>query len=139
MIAAIVRGSHRINVPDGDTMIFPGDRIEAIGSDESLQLFQQRMNHELAVLPQTASKLLLRRLLVREGSPLIGTALRDSGIRSEYHCMAVGFEDADGNIEPATAERVIVRHDAIWVVGEDDSLHTLLHNMMPPKTAQNTK
>lgn len=139
MIAAIVRGSHRINVPDGDTIIFPGDRIEAIGSDESLQLFQQRMNHELAVLPQTASKLLLRRLLVREGSPLIGTALRDSGIRSEYHCMAVGFEDADGNIEPATAERVIVRHDAIWVVGEDDSLHTLLHNMMPPKTAQNSK
>lgn len=139
MIAAIVRGSHRINVPDGDTMIFPGDRIEAIGSDESLQLFQQRMNHELAVLPQTASKLLLRRLLVREGSPLIGTALRDSGIRSAYHCMAVGFEDADGNIEPATAERVIVRHDAIWVVGEDDSLHTLLHNMMPPKTAQNSK
>lgn len=139
MIAAIVRGSHRINVPDGDTMIFPGDRIEAIGSDESLQLFQQRMNHELAVLPQTASKLLLRRLLVREGSPLIGTALRDSGIRSEYHCMAVGFEDADGNIEPATAERVIVRHDAIWVVGEDDSLHTLLHNMMPPKIAQNSK
>ena len=139
MIAAIVRGSHRINVPDGDTMIFPGDRIEAIGSDESLQLFQQRMNHELAVLPQTASKLLLRRLLVREGSPLIGTALRDSGIRSAYHCMAVGFEDADGNIEPATAERVIVRHDAIWVVGEDESLHTLLHNMMPPKTAQNSK
>lgn len=139
MIAAIVRGSHRINVPDGDTMIFPGDRIEAIGSDESLQLFQQRMNQELAVLPQTASKLLLRRLLVREGSPLIGTALRDSGIRSAYHCMAVGFEDADGNIEPATAERVIVRHDAIWVVGEDDSLHTLLHNMMPPKTAQNSK
>lgn len=139
MIAAIVRGSHRINVPDGDTMIFPGDRIEAIGSDESLQLFQQRMNHELAVLPQTASKLLLRRLLVREGSPLIGTALRDSGIRSAYHCMAVGFEDADGNIEPATAERVIVRHDAIWVVGEDDSLHTLLHNMMPPKSAQNSK
>ena len=139
MIAAIVRGSHRINVPDGDTMIFPGDRIEAIGSDESLQLFQQRMNHELAVLPQTASKLLLRRLLVREGSPLIGTALRDSGIRSEYHCMAVGFEDADGNIEPATAERVIVRHDAIWVVGEDDSLHTLLNSMLPPKSAQNTK
>lgn len=139
MIAAIVRGSHRINVPDGDTMIFPGDRIEAIGSDESLQHFQQRMNQELAVLPQTASKLLLRRLLVREGSPLIGTALRDSGIRSAYHCMAVGFEDADGNIEPATAERVIVRHDAIWVVGEDDSLHTLLHSMLPPKSAQNTK
>lgn len=139
MIAAIVRGSHRINVPDGDTMIFPGDRIEAIGSDDSLQLFQQRMNSELTVLPQATSKLLLRRMLVRAGSPLIGIALRDSGIRSEFHCMAVGFEDADGNIEPATADRVIVRHDAIWVVGEDDSLHTLLHSMLPPKTVQTPK
>lgn len=39
MIAAIVRGAHRQNVPGGEAMIFPGDRIEAIGSDDSLQGF----------------------------------------------------------------------------------------------------
>lgn len=125
MIAAIVRGAHRINVPDGEAMIFPADRIEVIGSDDSLQHFQQRMQSEQAAYPLAASRLQLRRLLIRQGSPFIGLALRDSNIRSAYHCMVVGFEDGDGNIIPATAERVILRNDVLWVVGEDDHLTTL--------------
>lgn len=125
MIAAIVRGAHRINVPDGEAMIFPADRIEVIGSDDSLQHFQQRMQSEQAAYPLAASRLQLRRLLIRQGSPFIGLALRDSNIRSAYHCMVVGFEDSDGNIIPATAERVILRNDVLWVVGEDDHLTTL--------------
>lgn len=125
MIAAIVRGAHRINVPDGEAMIFPADRIEVIGSDDSLQHFQQRMQSEQTAYPLAASRLQLRRLLIRQGSPFIGLALRDSNIRSAYHCMVVGFEDSDGNIIPATAERVILRNDVLWVVGEDDHLTTL--------------
>lgn len=125
MIAAIVRGAHRINVPDGEAMIFPTDRIEVIGSDDSLQHFQQRMQSEQTAYPLATSRLQLRRLLIRQGSPFIGLALRDSNIRSAYHCMVVGFEDSDGNIIPATAERVIHRNDVLWVVGEDDHLTTL--------------
>ncbi len=126
MIAAIVRGVHRLNIPDGEAMIFPGDRIEVIGSDESLQLFQQRMTQEHDLLSAASgSKLQLRRLLIREGSPFIGTTLSTNGIRSRYHCMVVGFEDKEGNIQPATADRLIQRNDALWVVGEDDSLAEL--------------
>lgn len=54
MIAAIVRGAHRINVPDGEAMIFPTDRIEVIGSDDSLQHFQQRMQSEQTAYPLAA-------------------------------------------------------------------------------------
>lgn len=125
MIAAIVRGVHRLNIPDGDTMIFPGDCIEAIGSDESLQLFQQRMQQEHQEYALATNRLQLRRLLVRDGSPFIGSALRNSGIRSIYRCMVVGFEDDDSNIVPATADRIIKRNDALWVVGEDNDLQTL--------------
>ena len=125
MIAAIVRGTHRLNIPDGDTMLFPSDRIEAIGSDESLQLFQQHLDSEHHAYPTSSRKLQLRRVLIREGSPFVGVTLRDSGIRSHFHCMVVGFEDADGNIIPAQADRVIARNDALWMVGVDDSLRTL--------------
>ena len=125
MIAAIVRGSHRLNIPDGDTMLFPSDRIEAIGSDESLQLFQQHLDSEHHAYPTDSSKLQLRRILIREESPFLGLTLRHSGIRSHYHCMVVGFEDAEGNIIPAQADRVIARNDALWMVGVDDSLRTL--------------
>lgn len=126
MIAAIVRGEYRLNVPDGEAMIFPGDRIEAIGDDESLQAFACRMSKEHLDLPLASSRLQLRRIIVREGSSFIGVTLRDSGIRSDYHCMVVGFEDAQGNIVPATAERTILRGDAMWIVGEDNDVRKLM-------------
>lgn len=126
MIAAIVRGAHRQNVPDGDTMIYPGDRIEVIGNDESLQAFTQRIMHEHTEMPLSNIGLQLRRVIILDGHPLIGITLRDSGIRSTFHCMAVGFEDKAGNIEPATAERIISRGDALWVVGEDRAVRELL-------------
>ncbi|EJW89867.1 sodium/hydrogen exchanger family protein [gut metagenome] len=126
MIAAIVRGAHRLNVPGGEAMIFPGDRIEVIGNDESLQTFAQRMNQEHDQLPLATSTLQLRRLVIHEGNCFIGQSLRDSGIRSQHHCMAVGFEDASGNIIPATADHIIERGDAMWIVGEDEAVKRLM-------------
>ena len=125
MIAAIVRNGNRINIPDGSAVLFPSDHIEVIGSDESLQRFQQRMQSDIITLSPDTNRLQLRRLLVREESPLIGVALRDSGIRDVYHCMVVGFETSDGSIDPARADRIIVRNDALWMVGEDDNLRRL--------------
>ena len=127
MIAAIVRGQNRINIPDGETMLFPFDVIEVIGSDESMQQFSLRMQQELhSECSSAACRLQLRRLIVREGSPFIGLTLSESDIRSRHHCMVVGFEDTDGNIIPATADRVIRRADAMWIVGEEDSVRALL-------------
>lgn len=128
MIAAIVRGDYRLNAPGGEAMIFPGDRIEVIGDDNSLQTFVRRMNSDCTDLPLNNTAMQLRRLLIREGSFLIGHSLQDSGIRSEYHCMVVGFEDDSGNIVPATAHRIIERNDAMWLVGEDDALRRLMKN-----------
>lgn len=122
MIAAIVRGAHRINVPDGDVRIFPSDCLEVIGGDESLQAFAGRMSRELSDLAPASSGLQLRRLIVREGSPFLGCSLRASGLRGTFHCMAVGVEDDEGNIIPATADRVIGRHDVLWIVGESGAV-----------------
>ena len=132
MIAAIVRGRHRINIPDGETMLFPSDVMEVIGSDESMQAFTQRLSTEVRTdWADAGSRLQLQRLLVGESSPFIGLTLSQSGIRSTHHCMVVGFEDADGLIVPATADRTIVRGDAMWIVGEDDNVRALLRGNRP--------
>ncbi len=125
MIAAIVRGMHRLNIPDGETMLFPGDRLEVIGSDDSLQHFRQRLLAEHQALPLATSRLQLRRLIISADSPFAGTMLSESHIRSTYHCMVVGFEEQSGNIAPATADSLIKRGDILWIVGEDDHLRTL--------------
>ena len=125
MVAAIVRGEQRLNVPDAAAMIFPADRLEVIGDDESLQAFAQRMETERQPVQQ-AGGLQLRRLVVGDNSPFLSLTLAESGIRSRWHCMVVGFEDDGGNIVPATAERVICRTDVLWLVGEDDDVRRLL-------------
>ena len=126
MIAAIVRDDYRLNAPGGEAMLFPGDRIEVIGDDNSLQTFVRRMNEDCRKLPLDSNNLQLRRLLIRDGSFLIGLSLQESGIRSEYRCMVVGFEDDEGNIIPATAHRTIQRGDSMWLVGEDEALRRLM-------------
>ena len=126
MLAAIVRGNHRINIPDGETMLFPSDVMEVIGDDESLQTFAQRMQAEVRTdWADSGRRLQLRRVILREGSPFIGRTLSESGIRSDHHCMVVGFEDNAGNIIPATADRTMLRSDAMWVVGEDPDVRQL--------------
>lgn len=133
MIAAIVRGTSRLNAPGGETMLFPSDRLEVIGSDESLQAFAKRVETELSPeFSPTTDLLQLRRVIFKEGSPLLGVSVRNSGIRSNFHCMVVGFENEVGDIVPTTAERVINRSDAAWIVGEADNLRMLRRFVEPP-------
>lgn len=128
MIAAILRGKHRLNIPDGDTRLFPGDRIEVIGDDAGLDVLARRIGSErYEVTPDDmAHRLVLRRAVIQQESPLCGKALRESGIRSEYHCMAVGFEADNGTLVFATPGYVIRTGDTMWVVGEEKSLQRIL-------------
>ena len=36
-MSSIMRGSQRLNIPNGDTVIFPGDKLQVIGNDDQLQ------------------------------------------------------------------------------------------------------
>lgn len=131
MIAAVIRGSGRINIPDGKTRLFPGDRLEVLGDDESLDTLARRMNAEVAdITPNDRQhRLRLERFRVGKGSPFAGRHLYTSGIRNVFQCMVVGFEnktEGDDTLELATADRVIQAGDVLWVVGEEAGLNLLL-------------
>lgn len=133
MIAAVVRGKQRINIPDGDTMLFPGDRIEVIGDDAGVAAFSARMSAEVRPAPpaDATRHLILRRLIIGLDSPFAGTTLGASGIRDRYQCMAVGFEDEHGILSLATADYSIRRGDTIWLVGEREAVKRILAARVP--------
>ena len=124
LIAAIIRGPYRINIPDGGATLYPGDRIEAIGDDDSLQHFSERIGSEITPLTENTSKyqLMLHRLNIARNSPMIRGTLKNSQLKEKYHCMAVGFEADDGTIDTADSSRVINCNDTLWIVGEEQSL-----------------
>ena len=123
-VSSILRGSHRMNIPNGNTILFPGDKLQAIGDDEQLTLFSHAMKAELQPEDTDIEKheMKLRCFTVSKTSPFIGKTLRDSGIRDKYNCMVVGVDEGQKNLTLITPSRCLQAGDVLWVVGEQGDL-----------------
>lgn len=123
-VSSILRGTHRMNIPNGNTILFPGDKLQAIGNDEQLTLFSHAMKAELQPEDTDIEKheMKLRCFTVSKTSPFIGKTLRDSGIRDKYNCMVVGVDEGQKNLTLITPSRCLQAGDVLWVVGEQGDL-----------------
>ncbi len=126
-VSSIMRGGQRLNIPKGDYIIFPGDRLQVIGSDEQLIKFENAINSEvLGEDPKLEKReMKLRQLIIGENSHFVGKTLQESGIRSRYNCMVVGLEEGKENLSTFPPSRRFHEGDIIWVVGEEESLKAL--------------
>ena len=123
-VSSILRGRRRINIPGGDTVLFPNDRIQVIGSDDQLANFNTIINKELHQDDPDIEKreMKLRQIIVNSNSPFIGKTLQESGIRDIYNCMVVGLEEGEENLTAMSPARRFEKGDIIWIVGEEDDL-----------------
>ena len=128
-ISSILRGGWRINIPDGDYVIFPGDKLQVIGSDEQFTSFREALEKERLGVDVNFEQreMLLRQLIIGHDSPFVGKTLIESGIRDFYSCMVIGLEEGKQNLSSFKPNRKFEEGDIIWVVGERDSLDALLH------------
>ncbi|MBQ9654460.1 MAG: cation:proton antiporter [Prevotella sp.] len=127
-ISSILRANNRLNIPDGDYIIFPGDKLQVIGSDEQLSKFGKAINDEVIGedLYLEKREMKLQQLIIGSNSPFVGKTLIESGIRDIYSCMVVGLEEGKENLSPFPPTRRFQEGDIIWIVGEQESLDTLL-------------
>ena len=128
-VSSILRGGRRLNIPDGDYIIFPGDHLQVIGSDQQLAKLQHALETEVIGEDMELEKreMKLQQLIIGSDSPFIGKTLEQSGIRSIYSCMVVGLEEGKENLSPISPQRAFCKGDIIWVVGEQDDLKELLN------------
>ena len=127
-VSSILRGGRRLNIPDGDSVIFPGDRLQVIGSDDQLSKFGSSLQNEVVGEDPELEKreMLLRQMIIGANSPFIGKTLEESGIRSRYSCMVVGLEEGKENLSAVNPKRCFEEGDIIWVVGEREAIAELL-------------
>ena len=126
-VSSILRANFRLNIPDGDYVIFPGDKLQVIGSDEQVAKFANAITTEVIGedFDLENREMKLRQLIIGEGSPFIGKNLKDSGIRNLYSCMVIGMEEGKENLTPVSPNRLFEEGDIIWIVGEQESLDAL--------------
>ena len=126
-VVSILRGNKRINIPKATDRLFPNDRIQVIGTDAGLESFGAAFPQPDTSLPEdlTAQEMVLRRMPLESGSPLLGKAIKDSGIRNHYHCLVAGIEKADGDLHIPDAQHPLEEGDTLWLVGRTQDLETL--------------
>ena len=127
-VSSIMRGRQRINIPRGDTVVFPGDRIQAIGNDEQLAQFGKAMKNETISDDPDIEKreMKLRKIIVAPNSSFVGKTLQQSGIRDKYGCMLIGLEEGKENLTMISPSHVFEAGDEIWLVGEEENLERII-------------
>ena len=121
-VSSILRGSQRINIPRGNTVVFPNDRIQAIGNDRQLAAFSTAISQELQPEDHNIEKreMVLRQIILTDESPFIGKTLVQSGIRDKFNCMVVGIDEGQTYITLINPSRCLQENDILWIVGEKD-------------------
>ena len=127
-VSSILRANRRLNIPDGHSVIFPGDKLQVIGSDDQLTTFRHALESEFYGEDMELEKreIRLRSMVIYSSSKFIGKTLEESGIRDQYNCMVVGIEQGEENLSQVKPTYRFERGDIIWVVGEEDALNQLL-------------
>ncbi len=127
-ISSILRANMRLNIPDGDYVIFPGDKLQVIGSDEQLTNFANAIESELLTEDTNPEdrEMKLRQLIIGSDSTFVGKNLEESGIRNLYSCMVIGMEEGKENLSRVDPKRRFQEGDIIWVVGEQEALDALM-------------
>lgn len=126
-VSSILRGIQRINIPGGSTIIYPGDKIQAIGSDEQLTAMGTAMANEVLRRDPDIEKrnMKLRQMVVNGTGVFVGKTIKESGIREKYNCMVVGLEEGKENLSLIDPAQKLKAGDILWLVGEEEDLERM--------------
>lgn len=126
-VSSILRGHHRINIPGGDDIVFPGDRLQVIGSDSQLSAIQNAVANDIVPDDPDIEKreMQLAQIVIDRHSPFTGKTLAETEIRNGYNCMVVGREEGKENLSMVGASSKLKLGDILWIVGEKEALERL--------------
>lgn len=128
-VVSIKRGNKRMNIPDGESRIFPGDVVSVIGTDDQIQKFLTVVEPPVPEdEPEAESvKVSFESFAIASDSYLIGKTVSESGIRDKESCLLVGIERKDGTFIQPTGQTVFEAGDLLWIVGEDAKIDKIMN------------
>ena len=124
VVAAIDRGQRRLLAPKATDQVFPGDRLQVIGSDESVERIRRLAElTEPPIIDDMPLK--LQSIVLSKDSPVCGRLLRESDIRGLVDGLVVGVEREGFRQLHPPADLRLEAGDRLWLVGDPDKIHLL--------------
>lgn len=117
-VASIQRGGTLIEVPNGNTRIFPGDVLGIIGTDPQIESLLPIVEGNDDEMPESNSDdFKMTHIQLSENSPLIGQTSASSRLRDKYKILLVAIQRADGKYDHPTGQSEFRVDDVLWLVG----------------------
>ena len=124
-------------LPSGRTEVGPGDRVFAVGVNKDIRRFIENNDigkkHTVSTMKdfmglgdtERQAALSCRELKVEGREPFCGKALKDAGIREDYHCMVIGIKRGEETVMMPEVSTVISPGDVLWIIGPDQCVEEL--------------
>lgn len=117
-VVSVERGEKVFDLPNRDFVLYPYDKVTFVGREEQLGKLRSVMETESDVFihERVDSDVDIYKLDINEGHPLVGVALLNSGISSQYNAMVIAIE-RDGAFILNPSPRVqFAEGDLVWFV-----------------------
>jgi CPA2 family monovalent cation:H+ antiporter-2 len=125
-VALIERGHRFITSPGRSESLYPGDKLQIIGTDEQVQRFKAVLE-PIEQQPMNLSRLeyALQSLRIEGDGPFVNKTIRDCGIREATAGLVVGIEKAGTRLLNPDSSTLIQPGDLLWIVGNRALLEQL--------------
>jgi CPA2 family monovalent cation:H+ antiporter-2 len=116
--------------PGKNELLFPGDALSVIGTDDQLKEFRTFMESGFSpvTLLQQKQQVVLKQLIISRESSFTGKSIRDSGIREKTKGIIVGIERKGERILNPDSSLVFQEADIVWIVGNIRRLQIVMAN-----------
>lgn len=126
-IVTVIRGSEKINIPGGNTYLYPYDKIVVAATDEELQKFMSHLDERDKFLYENEDvphQINISQYEIVENSPLISYSIKNLKIQEKTECMIVGIDRDNQAIASFSPDTVIEVGDVLWLAGEKSNLNS---------------
>ncbi|MCR4910397.1 MAG: cation:proton antiporter [Bacteroidales bacterium] len=120
-VIKIVRGNKSITIPRSNEVIFPGDELIAVGTEEQLNSMRAMLaSAELPASPNTDEDFTVVQIVLRADSYMTGKSLRSCKLR-DYHCLVISVLHGSEFTTNPLPDYVFQEGDTVWLAGEKSS------------------
>ena len=124
-IARIKRGSGIIDIPGGDTVIYPYDQLVAVGTSAQLKALKALVSGSVHVAEDASGQEFeVVPITLGEDSYLSGKVLRSLSMR-DYGCMVISVLRGNEFITNPGPDFRFAPNDTVWIAGETSSCEWL--------------
>jgi CPA2 family monovalent cation:H+ antiporter-2 len=125
-VVTIIRGDIRINIPNGNERLYPGDHIVVLGTDKQMEIFQSRLEEKRKKYANFEEaypmEVQMKQIQIEKGSHLIGKTIKTSGIQEKYLCLLIGIERNNASMQNPDLDLVLEENDILWLIGEYNNI-----------------